>query len=134
MDLSPKEADLDGPIATDSTAPEGLIFHYADEAKPLATPWQVAVERAKLVRKCNLPKGIILDPACGSGIQLAAYCAMLGRKGFGIEMDELTAKAANSNLKRVSEHGFGESLLESTIRIGDGTKGDAEHKFAMLHL
>jgi len=134
MDLSPKEADLTGPIATDSTAPEGLIFHYADEAKPLATPWQVAVERAKLVRKCNLPKGIILDPACGSGIQLAAYCAMLGRKGFGIEMDELTAKAANSNLKRVSEHGFGETLLESTIRIGDGTTGDAEHKFAMLHL
>ena len=134
LDLSPKEADLSGPTAIDSTAPEGLVFHYANEAKPLATPWQVAIERAKLVRKCKLPDGMILDPACGSGIQLAAYCSMLSRKGIGIEMDEATAKAANSNLKRVSEHGFGESLLESTIRVGDGTKGDIEHKFAMLHL
>ena len=107
LDLSPKEADLSGPTAIDSTAPEGLVFHYANEAKPLATPWQVAIERAKLVRKCKLPDGMILDPACGSGIQLAAYCSMLSRKGIGIEMDEATAKAANSNLKRVSELGFG---------------------------
>ena len=80
LDLSPREADLSGPTANDSTAPEGLVFHYADEAKPLATPWQVAVERAKMVRKCSLPDGAILDPACGSGIQLAAYCAMIAEK------------------------------------------------------
>ena len=134
LDLNPNDADLSGPTANDSTAPEGLVFHYADEAKPLATPWQVAVERAKMVRKCNLPKGAILDPACGSGIQLAAYCAMLSREGLGIEMDESTAMAANSNLKRVAEHGFGQSLLSSTIRIGDGTIGESEQKFAMLHL
>ena len=125
---------MNGPTAADSTSPEGLEFHYADEAKPLATPWQVAVERAKMVRKCSLPDGPILDPACGSGIQLAAYCAMLGRKGTGIEMDEPTAIAANSNLKRVSDHGFGDSLLESSIIVGDGTVGDLEQKFAMLHL
>ena len=134
LDLSPSEADLSGPTANDSTAPEGLVFHYADEAKPLATPWQVAVERAKMVRKCGLPGGAILDPACGSGIQLAAYCAMISREGFGIEMDESTAKAANSNLRRVAEHGFGQSLLSSTIKIGDGTIGEYEQKFAMLHL
>lgn len=134
LELSPSEADLSGPTANDSTAPEGLVFHYADEAKPLATPWQVAVERAKMVRKCGLPDGAILDPACGSGIQLAAYCAMIGREGFGIEMDESTAKAANSNLRRVAEHGFGQSLLSSTIKIGDGTVGESEQKFSMLHL
>ncbi|MCH2434689.1 MAG: protein-L-isoaspartate O-methyltransferase [Candidatus Poseidoniaceae archaeon] len=134
MELSPSQADLSGPTANDSTAPEGLVFHYADEAKPLATPWQVAVERAKMVRKCGLPGGAILDPACGSGIQLAAYCAMISREGFGIEMDESTAKAANSNLRRVAEHGFGQSLLSSTIKIGDGTIGEYEQKFAMLHL
>ena len=132
--LSPKEADLGGPTVKDTTAPEGLTFHYADEAKPLATPWQVAVERAKMVRKCKLPNGPILDPACGSGIQLAAYCAMLSRNGIGIEMDESTARAANSNLRRVAEHGFGESLLESNILVGDGTVGDSNQKFAMLHL
>ena len=134
LELSPSQADLSGPTANDSTAPEGLVFHYADEAKPLATPWQVAVERAKMVRKCGLPDGAILDPACGSGIQLAAYCAMISREGFGIEMDESTAKAANSNLRRVAEHGFGQSLLSSTIKIGDGTIGEYEQKFAMLHL
>ena len=47
--LSPADADLSGPTVRDATAPEGLFFHYADEAKPLATPWQVAVERAKMV-------------------------------------------------------------------------------------
>ena len=134
LELSPSQADLSGPTANDSTAPEGLVFHYADEAKPLATPWQVAVERAKMVRKCGLPGGAILDPACGSGIQLAAYCAMISREGYGIEMDESTAKAANSNLRRVAEHGFGQSLLSSTIKIGDGTIGEYEQKFAMLHL
>ena len=134
LQLSPNDADLTGPSAIDSTAPEGLVFHYADEAKPLATPWQVAAERAKMVRKCKLPPGPILDPACGSGIQLAAYCAMMNRNGIGIEMDESTANAANSNLRRVADHGFGESLLNSIIRIGDGTKGNPDEKYAMLHL
>ena len=87
-----------------------------------------------MVRKCKLPDGPILDPACGSGIQLAAYCAMLSRKGVGIEMHEPTAQAANSNLRRVAEHGFGDNLLESRIQVGDGTIGDANQKFAMLHL
>lgn len=134
LQLIPSDADLTGPTTVDSTAPAGLYFHYADEAKPLATPWQVAVERAKMVRKCKLPDGAILDPACGSGIQLAAYCAMLGRKGLGIEMHEPTANAANSNLRRVAEHGFGDSLLDSIIQIGDGTIGNTNEKFAMLHL
>jgi len=134
LELNPLEADLDGPTIRDSTAPEGLLFHYAEQAKPLATPWQIAVERAKLVRKCKLPSGIILDPACGSGIQLAAYCAMMGREGLGIELDEATARAANSNFLRVSQHGFDGALLESRIRVGDGTVGDSSQKIAMLHL
>ena len=100
LDLNPNEADLSGSTVIDSTAPEGLLFHYADEAKPLATPWQVAIERAKLVRKCNLPAGMILDPACGSGIQLAAYCAMLSREGFGIEMD----KARDRTIRPTASH------------------------------
>ena len=134
LQLNPADADLSGPTVRDSTAPEGLLFHYADEAKPLATPWQVAVERAKMVRKCKLPEGVILDPACGSGIQLAAYCAMMGRTGLGIELDEATAIAANANLLRVANHGFDSSVSGSKIRIGDGTIGDGELKVAMLHI
>jgi hypothetical protein len=134
MDLDPSNADLAAPSKKDSTAPEGLEFHFAPDAKPLATPWQVAVERAKLVRKCSLPKGLILDPACGSGIQLAAYCAMMGREGLGIELDEPTARAAQANFLRVSKHGFDSSLLSSIIRVGDGRIGDGSKPIAMLHL
>ena len=113
LDLLPYEADTSGPTIQDPSAPTGLEFHFADGAKPLATPWQVAVERAKQIRKLGLPEGVILDPACGSGIQLAAYCAMLGRMGVGIELDEKTAKAACANLNKVSSHGFGSVLMES---------------------
>ena len=134
LDLNPNNADLNGPTTIDSSAPNGLEFHYAEQAKPLATPWQIAIERAKLVRKCKLPDGIILDPACGSGIQLAAYCAMMGRKGLGIELEESTAHAANANLLRVAQHGFNKALMDSTIRIGDGTIGDSQQPIAMLHL
>ena len=130
LELSPSQADLSGPTANDSTAPEGLVFHYADEAKPLATPWQVAVERAKMVRKCGLPDGAILDPACGSGIQLAAYCAMISREGFGIEMDESTAKAVVLISGEWPNMAL-DNHCYPTIKIGDGTIGESE--ISMLH-
>lgn len=134
MDLEPSTADLSAPTKRDSTAPEGLEFHFAPDAKPLATPWQVAVERAKLVRKCSIPPGLILDPACGSGIQLAAYCAMMGREGLGIEHDQPTACAAQANFLRIARHGFDSSLLNSRIRVGDGRVGSGSKPIAMLHL
>jgi hypothetical protein len=118
LKLSPRNAPLDGPTVIDITAPNGLLFHFAEGAKPLATPWQVAIERAKILKQFDIPPGLILDPACGSGIQLAAYCAILGRSGIGIELDEPTANAAASNLRRVAEHGFGESLFDSIIIAG----------------
>ena len=134
MKLSPKDASLEGPTVVDSTAPEGLLFHFAEGAKPLATPWQVAIERASMLAKCQLPDGIILDPACGSGIQLSAYCAVLGREGLGIELDENTAKAAAANLRRVAEQGFDSVLLESNIKIGDGRIAEGGKKVGFLHL
>ena len=134
MKLSPRNAPLDGPTVVDITAPNGLLFHFAEGAKPLATPWQVAIERAKILKQFDIPPGLILDPACGSGIQLAAYCAILGRSGIGIELDEPTANAAASNLRRVAEHGFGEDLFDSIIIAGDGRIGDDTIKVAFLHL
>ena len=134
MKLSPVDANLDGNTFKDQTSPEGLLFHYAEGARPLSTPWQVAVERAKMVRKCSLQNGIILDPACGSGIQLAAYCAMIGKKGLGIELDQKTGEAANCNLRRVADHGFDGCLMSSEIIIGDGTKSIDGLKVALLHL
>ena len=134
LELNPREATLTTNTIQDPSAPNGLEFQFADGARPLATPWQVAVERAKMIRKIGLPDGIILDPACGSGIQLSAYCSMLSRKGIGIELDEETANAACANLARVAKHGFGENLLELRIFLADGTKTGTQYKVALLHL
>tara|TARA_B100000886_G_scaffold177111_1_gene121367 strand:- start:1749 stop:2966 length:1218 start_codon:yes stop_codon:yes gene_type:complete len=134
MELDPESADISGQTIIDSTAPTGLEFHFAKGAKPLSTPWQLAVERARLVRKAGLMEGLVLDPACGSGIQLAAYVATLGRKGVGIEMDYETAVSANRNLARVHMQGFSDNVRDTRIRVGDGTKGDSGLRIALLHL
>jgi len=134
LELNPKNSNQSGNTIQDPSAPAGLEFHFADGAKPLATPWQVAIERAKMVRQSITSDGVILDPACGSGIQLAAYCAILGKKGVGIELDEKTAHAANSNLFRVSKHGYGENLMESRIHVADGTKSMKGIRVSLLHL
>ena len=72
--FNPSNVSSDGLVehAHDATAPQGLGFFHAKEGRPLATPWQVAVLRAQAVAKHRLPEGVVLDCACGSGIQLAA--------------------------------------------------------------
>ena len=54
----------------------------------LATPWQVSMARASLLESSELPPGVILDPACGSGTQLAAICTTLERPGIGVELSD----------------------------------------------
>ena len=73
----------------DSSAPargeeDGLSFHTTEEMRRLATPWSVALARATLLEGCQIPQGVVLDPACGSAIQLAALCSVLNRPGLGI--------------------------------------------------
>ena len=48
--IKPLEASSEGLIESvkDNTSAEGMIFFHADEGKPLATPWQVALSRAIL--------------------------------------------------------------------------------------
>ena len=70
--IAPLTASEEGLIeqAQDPTAPQGLQFFHADEGKPLATPWQVSVLRAMALSERSLPPGLLVDCACGSGIQL----------------------------------------------------------------
>jgi hypothetical protein len=109
----------------DPTAPEGLEFVHGDAAKPLATPWQVALERALLMDGDRLPVGPVLDPACGSGVQLAALAVALGRPALGVEMDRSRALASAHNLARVAAW-YGEEdeawFRESRVVVGDGTE------------
>ena len=47
--VSPVDASAAGLVeqAQDATAPQGLLFHHANEGRPLATPWQIAALRAQ---------------------------------------------------------------------------------------
>ena len=132
-------------FAQDATAPRGLVFFHANEGKPLATPWQVAALRAQAVAKHSLPDGVVLDCACGSGIQLAAYASTLHRPVLGVELDEERARASAVNLRTVAGHGRDEQaawFLESLVMAGDGTAADEilkamgakDTKVAFLHL
>ena len=61
--------------------------HIDGILKQLSTPWIIALERAYRVKKMSIEEGFILDLACGSGIQLAAYSSQLNMPCIGIELD-----------------------------------------------
>lgn len=147
--LEPLSTSSDGLFEhnPDKTSVEKFKFFHADEGKPLATPWQVALSRALILRRYNLSQGIILDPACGSGIQIAAYSEILGRPIVGVELNLERARASAVNFRTIfTERGATsiERLKNSKIIVGDGTKGDeiisllsennADSKIALLHL
>ena len=114
----------------DSSAPareeeDGLAFHATEEMRRLATPWSVALARAKLLQDCEIPEGVVLDPACGSAIQLAALCSVLNRPGLGIELSGAAAPLAAINLERCAAwkgQVWGDS---SRILWGDGIVADS---------
>lgn len=113
-------------FAPDSTAGRKLVFYHASEGKPLATPWQVALTRSKLLTELNLPEGYILDCACGSGIQLGAHMAILQRPGIGVELDPLRAQASAVNLQSIATYRNetdAERMQQTRIFASDGRDG-----------
>ncbi len=84
---------------------DGPTLHATKEMRRLATPWNVSIARADLIASGNLPQGIILDPACGSAMQLSAFCAKLNRPGLGIELSGAIAPLASVNLARTADWG-----------------------------
>lgn len=150
--LNPTTAVSDGltESAPDATAPRGLVFYHASEGKPLATPWQVALIRSQLLAHTSLPAGVLLDCACGSGIQLAAHASVLQRPALGIELNPSRAQASAVNLRTIAEQRNEMSapwMTASRIVVGDGRNGSeimsqlqAElgsgegSKIALLHL
>ena len=56
------------------------------EIRRLVTPKSVSEYRAKISSKANLPEGVILDPAAGSGGQLLAYSKYLDRPCAAVEL------------------------------------------------
>lgn len=129
----------------DKTSIEQFKFFHADEGKPLATPWQVALSRAIMLRDYQIPEGAILDCACGSGIQIAAYSEILKRPIIGVELNESRARASAVNFRTVfTERGDNslERIKNSVFVAGDGRDGSAimsllkleSESVAFLHL
>ena len=127
--IKPLEASSEGLIESvrDSTSAEGMVFFHANEGKPLATPWQVSLHRAILLNKYNLPDGYILDCACGSGIQVAAYSVITKKPVLGIELNPQRARASAVNFNNIfiqrGEKNF-DNLSKSIFLAGDGRDGD----------
>lgn len=148
--LRPLDVKSDGLVESmkDSTSAEGMIFFHADEGKPLATPWQVAISRAILLNQNQIPDGHILDCACGSGIQIAAYSAIFKRPALGIELNPQRARASAVNFRNIFKlrGGNTENILNKSIflaadgRDGAGaieklsTANNGQAKIALLHL
>ncbi len=124
--LIPSEQATTGHPVPDASLKEISFFH-ASEGKPLATPWQVAMTRADYMTQFELPSGMVLDCACGSGIQLAAYASRLKRPALGIELDHDRAIATCLNLntiaRRFSTYGQGWHR-RSIVVAGDGTASE----------
>ena len=98
-------AETTAPAQIDGDSP---ALHSTEEMRRLATPWSVAIAKAKLLASCQLPPGVILDPACGSGTQLAALCTTLQRPGLGVELSGAIAPLAAVNLERCEDSSGGD--------------------------
>ena len=98
-------------------------FHMTEDMRRLSTPWSVAQIRAEQIEATDLPAGVILDAAAGSGVQLIAFTTRLKRPGLAIEVDPNVGLLCAANM-HISG---GEEDLQRTmdrVLIGDGT--DAE--------
>ncbi len=99
-------------------------FHMTDDMRRLSTPWSVSQARATQIAAADLPAGVILDAAAGSGVQLIALTAGLKRPGLAIELDPNIGLLCAANMHSAGE---ADDLQRSMDRVlvGDGT--DAEN-------
>ena len=52
-------------------------LHMTDDMRRLSTPWSISIVRAKQIDSSDLPAGVVLDAAAGSGAQLIALATEL---------------------------------------------------------
>ena len=98
-------------------------LHMTDDMRRLSTPWSISIVRAKQIDSSDLPAGVILDAAAGSGAQLIALATELKRPALGIELDGNIAVLCAANMHVASDKEEVQRTLDRVI-IGDGS--DAE--------
>jgi hypothetical protein len=94
-----------------------------DDMRRLSTPWSISMARAKQIETSNLPAGVILDAAAGSGAQLIALSTELKRPALAIELDGNIAVLCAANMHIASD---GEEIQRTLDRVIIGDGSDAE--------
>ena len=103
-----------GHAAQGTGRPEDLL---SSATRRLATPWSVASWRADVIADRLETPGIIVDPACGSGLALAALAGATGRFGLGVELD---AAAVESSLDVLPRWLPERAIPSLGVWVGDG--------------
>lgn len=99
------------------------LFFMTEEMQKLSTPWSISSIRAGQIDIKNLPAGVILDAAAGSGVQLIAFSMGLKRPALGIEIDKEIAKLCAANMYINADKNDVQRTMDRVL-IGDGTKSE----------
>ena len=118
-------SDLDRPRIVNPEMDELRFDDDSEAFRRLLTPEIVCNFRAAQVPVSRIPDGFILDPAAGSGGQLAAYGEKLGRDCVGVELSPRRAVHCANSLTRL------EGGSAALAICGDGL--DSEGVMALVH-
>ena len=99
------------------------LLHMTDDMKRLSTPWSISMIRAEQIESFDLPAGVILDAAVGSGTQLIALSNELKRPALGVELDGNIAVLCAANMHSASD---AEEIHRTLNRVIIGDSSDAE--------
>lgn len=99
-------------------------FHMTEDMRRLSTPWSISKVRAEQIQATDLPAGVILDAAAGSGVQLIALTTGLKRPGLAIELDPNIGLLCAANMHITGEGADLQRTMDRVL-VGDGT--DAEN-------
>jgi len=94
-----------------------------EDMRKLSTPWSIAKIRSEQIDQNNLPAGVILDAASGSGIQLIALSKGLNRPALGIEIDSEVGLFCAANMYINGDKDNLQRTMDRVL-IGDGTNAE----------
>ena len=107
-------------------------FHLTEDMRRLSTPWSISKVRAEQIQAADLPAGVILDAAAGSGLQLIALTTGLKRPGLAIELDPNIGLLCAANMYITGEESDLQRSMDRVL-VGDGT--DAENAIlSLIHI
>ena len=102
------------------------LLHMTDDMRRLSTPWAISMIRAQQIDSFDLPAGVILDAAVGSGVQLIALANELKRPALGVELDGNIAVLCAANMHSACDITLSEGTQRTLDRVIIGDSSDAE--------